>query len=141
MLVIAGLLAATVAARFDQGSGIDALGFYERTHTALRLAQRRAQADGCEVRIVISSGGYQVNQRAALCSGAFNVPVAGTAGSGSTLDSAPPAGLALSSTPATFYFDAAGAVRSAPSGAYTDVTITIGQRQIQLVGATGHATT
>ena len=140
VLVIAGLLAAAVAARFDQGGSINELGFFERTVTALRLAQRRALADGCEVRIIVSSTGYQVAQRATLCSGAFSVAVSGTAGSGSTLDSAPPAGLSLSSTPATFYFDAAGAVRSAPGGAYTNVTISIGQRQIQLVGVTGHAT-
>jgi len=140
VLVIVGLLAAAAAARFDQGGSIHELGFYERTLTALRLAQRRAQADGCEVRIVIATTGYTVNQRASLCSGSFTVPVAGTAGAGSTLDSAPPAGFSISSSPATFYFDAAGAVRSTPGGAYTDVTITIGQRQIQLVGVTGHAT-
>jgi len=140
VLVIAGLLSAVAIARWDRGScGIDELGFVERTLTALRLAQRRAQADGCEVRITVTTGGYQVHQRAALCSGAFNTSVAGTAGAGSTLDSSPPPGLALSATPGTFYFDAAGGVRSTPGGAYTNVTISIGPHQIQLVGTTGHA--
>ena len=141
VLVIAGLLAAVATARWDRGaSGIDELGFVERTLGALRLAQRRARADGCEVRVVVAASGYQLTQRAALCGGAFNVPVAGTAGDGSTLDSAPPTGLSLSATPATFYFDAVGAVRSAPGGAFTDVTITIGPHQVQIVGSTGHAT-
>ncbi len=138
VLVIAGVLAAIAAARWDQGRGVEELGFHERVMTALRLAQRRAQADGCEVRVTVAAAGFQLDQRAALCSGTFNLPVAGTAGEGSTLDSAPPAGLTLSSTPATFYFDAAGAVRGTPGGAFTDVTITVGTRQIQLVGATGH---
>lgn len=140
VLVIAGVLAAVAAARWNQGaSGIDELGFVERTVTALRLAQRRAQADRCEVRVTVAASGYQIDQRAALCSGAFNVPVAGTAGAGSDLDSTPPAGIALSASPATFYYDTTGSVRSAPGGAFTDVTITIGGRQVQIVGATGHA--
>jgi MSHA pilin protein MshC len=139
VLVVAGLLAAFAAARWDQGRGIDELGFQERLVTALRLAQRRAVSDGCEVRVTVAAGGFQLDQRTALCSGAFSLPVAGTAGAGSDLDSAPPAGLSLSSSPATFYYDASGAVRAAPGGALTDVTITVGTRQIQVTGATGHA--
>ena len=139
VLVIAGLIAAFAASRWDSGSGVDELGFRERTMTALRLAQRRAQADGCDVRVTIASTGYQLTQRAALCSGAFSLSLAGTAGAGSTLDSVPPSGIALSSTPATFYYDAAGAVRSAPGGSYTNVVITVGSQTIQIVGTTGHA--
>jgi len=141
VLIIAGLLAAFAAARWGGGaSGIDELGFVERTKTALRLAQRRARADSCEVQVVVAATGYQLNQRAGLCAGAFSLPLAGTAGAGSTLDSAPPDGIALSSTPATFYYDAAGAVRTAPGGAFTNVIITIGIHQVQIVGTTGHAT-
>ncbi len=138
VLVVAGLLAAVAAARWDQGRGIDELGFQERVMTALRLAQRRAQADGCEVRITVAAAGFTLDQRATLCSGAFNRPLAGTDGAGSTLDSTTPAGLPLSATPATFYFDATGAVRTAPGGALTDVTLTVGSRSIQVTGATGH---
>ena len=88
VLVIAGLIAAFAASRWDSGSGVgvDELGFRERTMTALRLAQRRAQADGCEVRVTIAAGGYQLAQRATLCSGAFSLALAGTAGAGSTLE-------------------------------------------------------
>jgi hypothetical protein len=89
----------------------------------------------------VASTGYTLAQRATLCSGAFSLSLAGTAGASSTLDSAPPTGLTLSSTPATFYYDANGAVRSAPGGAYTNVTITVGSRTIQIVGTTGHAIT
>lgn len=139
VLVIVGLIAAFAASRLDSGSSVDEMGFRERTMTALRLAQRRAQADGCEVRVTIASTGYQLAQRVTLCSGAFSLSLAGTAGAGSTLDSVPPAGIALSSTPATFYYDSAGGVRSAPGGSYTNVTITVGSRTIQIVGTTGHA--
>lgn len=139
VLVISGLIAAFAASRWDSGSGVDELGFRERMMTALRLAQRRAMADGCEVRVTVAAAGYTLAQRAALCSGAFSLALAGTAGAGTTLDSAPPSGIALSSSPATFYYDAAGAVRASPGGAYTNVTITVGSRAIQIVGTTGHA--
>lgn len=139
VLVVAGLLAAFAAAHWDQGRGIDELGFQERLMTALRLAQRRAVSDGCEVRVSVTAAGIAVAQRAALCSGAFSLPMAGTAGAGSVLGGAPPAGQSLSSVPATFYFDASGAVRAAPGGALTDVTIDVGARQVVVTGSTGHA--
>lgn len=139
VLVISGLIAAFAASRWDSGSGVDELGFRERLMTALRIAQRRAMADGCEVRVTVASTGYALAQRATLCSGAFSLALAGTAGAGSTLDSAPPNGLTLSSSPATFYYDSNGAVRASPGGAYTNVAITVGTRSIQIVGTTGHA--
>lgn len=139
VLVVASVLTAAATARWDRSSGLDELGFTERTLTALRLAQRRALADRCDVRVRITPAGLEVAQRATLCGGAFSLPVAGTAGAGSTLDSAPQAGLVLSASPATFYFDATGGVRSTPGGAVTDVTISVGERDIDVIGATGHA--
>lgn len=138
VLVIAGTLTAFAAARWDGGRGIDEAGYAQRALSALRLAQRRALADGCEVRARITAAGLELDQRAASCAGAFTVPVAGTTGEGSTLDAAPPAGLALAATPSVFYFDAAGRVLASPGGAVSDVSITIGARQIDVTGATGH---
>jgi len=139
VLAIVGILAAAATARWDNNAGIDEIGFTDRTLAALRLAQRRALADRCEVRISVSATGIQVDQRTTLCSGGFGLAVAGTAGAGSTLTTTPPAGLSVAASPSVFYFDATGAVRAAPGGALTDVSLSIGARQIQVIGATGHA--
>jgi MSHA pilin protein MshC len=139
VLVIVGILTALAAGRWDHGAEIEALGFHEQAATALRLAQRRAVADRCDVRVSISSSSLQVTQRAALCGGAFNIDVPGTAGAGSVLSASPPQNLAISSSPSVFYFDSLGSVRGAPGGVLTDVSILIGERTIDLVGATGHA--
>lgn len=137
VLVISGMLLAVAVSRWDGGREIDELGYFESTLNALRLAERRAMADGCAVRISITAAGVAAEQRATHCSGAFSLPLAGTAGA--TPVGAPPPGLALSATPGVFYFDPGGGVRATPGGAVTNVTILVGVRQIQLSGATGHA--
>lgn len=139
VLLLVGALAAVAAPRMDAGRGIRELGYFEQVLADLRLAQRRATADRCEVRVAFSPAGFQVEQRAALCVGPFNRAVPGTGGAGSSLGGAPPEGMALAASPAIFYFDDQGRVLAAPGGAAADVTVTVGQRQIDLVGATGHA--
>lgn len=139
VMLVLGLLAAIAAPRLDAGRGVEELGFSERLLTGLRIAQRRAQADGCEVRVTVAASGFQIEQRASLCSGPFNRPVAGTAGAGSTLAGAPPAGMPLSATPNVFYFDSTGAALDSAGGSPVDVSITTGLRQIQVVGTTGYA--
>ena len=139
ILAIAGVLTALAFSRWSHGEAIEALGFHDQVVSALRLAQRRAIADECAVRVRVSAGSIEVAQRASLCSGAFNRDVAGSGGVGSTLNAEAPPGLAFASSPATFYFDALGSVRSSPGGAQTDVSIDVGPRTISLIGATGYA--
>jgi len=124
--------------RLDGGRGVRELGFSQQILSDLRIAQRRAQADRCEVRVTISGGGFQVDQRAALCSGPFTRSVAGAGDASSTLGGSAPAGMPLSALPAVFYFDSSGAALDSPAGAPADVSITAGQRQIQIVGTTGY---
>jgi MSHA pilin protein MshC len=139
VMLLLGLLLAVAAPRLDAGRSVEELGFSQQVLTDLRIAQRRAQADRCEVRVTFSASGFHIDQRAALCSGAFTRPVAGTSGALSTLGGPPPAGMPLSASPAVFYFDSNGAAVDSPGGAPADISITAGPRQIQIVGTTGYA--
>lgn len=139
VLVIIGILMAVAAPRTDHGSGIRELGFTELVLDDLRIAQRRARADRCPVRVTFSATGFAVEQRATLCSGAFNLDVARSGEAGATLGGTPPEGMTLAATPAVFYFDPSGAAVSNVGGSAVDVAITVGARQIDVVGATGYA--
>ena len=139
VLLLVGILVAVAAPRLGADGGLRELGFAETLLGDLRLAQRRARADRCPVRVTISSSGYVVEQRAALCSGAFDRPVARTGEAGSSLAGAPPTGMTLAASPAVFYFEESGATVASLGGAAVDVAITTGARQIDVVGATGYA--
>ncbi len=139
VLVVIGTLMAFAAPYMDHGSGIRELGFTESVLSDLRIAQRRARADRCPVRVAISSTEFIVEQRASLCSGSFNRDVAGSGESGASLGGVPPEGMALASSPAVFYFDPSGTVVGSVGGSAVDVAITVGSRQIDIVGATGYA--
>ncbi len=139
VLVIIGIVAAFAAPYMDHGDGIRELGFAERVLSDLRIAQRRAHADGCPVRVTVSASQFTVEQRNALCSGSFDRDVARSGEAGAWLGGAPPEGMALASSPATFYFDPSGAAVDSVGGSTVDVAITVGSRQIDIVGATGYA--
>lgn len=139
VLVIVGIVAAVAAPYMDHGSGIRELGFAERVLSDLRIAQRRARVDRCPVRVSFSSTQFTVEQRSALCSGSFNRDVARSGEAGASLGGAPPEEMALAASPSTFYFDPSGAVLDSVGGSAVDVAITVGSRQIDIVGATGYA--
>ena len=139
ILAIAGILTALAFSRFSHGQEVEALGFHDQVVSALSLAQQRAIADDCPVRVRITSSSLEISQRANLCSGAFNRDVAGSSGAGSVLGADAPAGLVFGATPATFYFDDVGSVRVSPTGIETNVSISVGPRTIDIVGATGYA--
>jgi MSHA pilin protein MshC len=139
VLVVLGILLAIAAPRLDAGRGVRELGFAEQVLADLRFAQRRADADRCEVRVAVSSAEIMISQRSALCSGPFNRPVAAIGADGTSVGSSPPEGMSLSASPAVFYFDGAGRVVDSVGGTPVDVVITVGLRQIELTGATGYA--
>lgn len=140
ILIVLGILLAIAAPRLDAGRGVRELGFAEQLIADLRLAQRRADADRCEVRVAVSAATVAITQRSALCSGPFNRPVAVFGAAGTSLGGPPPEGLSLSASPAVFYFDGAGRAVDSAGGVPVDVVITVGLRQINLTGATGYAT-
>ena len=139
VIVVLGILLAVAAPRMDGGRGVRELGFTGQLLADLRLAQRRAEADACDVRVAITATSVVIMQRASLCSGAFTRPVAAPGEAGAALGASPPEGLAVSSTPAVFYFDAAGRALDSAGGSPADVSITVGARQLLITGATGYA--
>lgn len=139
VLLVAGVLLAMAAARLDNGRGVIELGYAENLLDDLRLARQRALLDGCDVRVSVNSAGVTIEQRANLCSGAFDRPVPGAAGSDTPLGGPPPTGLALSASRPAFVFSPGGAALTSAGGTPVDVWIDVGPRRIQIVGATGYA--
>ncbi|MGA8204350.1 MAG: prepilin-type N-terminal cleavage/methylation domain-containing protein [Woeseiaceae bacterium] len=139
VVVVLGIVLVVAAPYMDGGRSLRELDYPQALLADLRFARRRAEADGCEVRVAISATSVSYRQRAALCSGAFNRPVESLDATGALLDAAPPEGVSLASSPPVFYFDAAGRVLDSVGGAAVDVTITAGSRQIDVEGATGYA--
>jgi MSHA pilin protein MshC len=139
VLVVLGILLAIAAPRMDGGRSVRELGFAEQLLSDLRLAQRRAEADACEVRVAITPTSIAIMQRASLCSGPFNRAVAAHGEAGAVLGEAPPEGMALVSSPAVFYFDPAGRALDSAGGSPVDVSIAVGARQLDITGATGYA--
>ena len=139
VLVVFGILLAFSASRMDGGRSVRELGFTEQLLSDLRLAQRRAEADACEVRVSINPASVTIMQRASLCSGPFNRAVAAPGAAGAILGEPPPEGMSLVSTPSVFFFDAAGRALDSAGGSPVDVSVTVGGRQLDITGATGYA--
>lgn len=140
ILVVFGILLVLAAPRMDGGRSIRELAFTDQLLSDLRLAQRRAEADACDVRVAITATSVTITQRAALCSGPFNRPVAVPGEAGGSLGSPPPEGMALAATPQVFWFDPGGRAVAAAGGSPVDVSIDVGMRRLLVTGATGHAT-
>lgn len=138
VLVIFGIILALAAPRMDGGRSVRELGFTEQLLSDLRLAQRRAEADACEVRVSINPTSVSIMQRASLCSGPFNRAVAALGAAGAILGEPPPEGMSLVSNPSVFYFDAAGRALDSAGGSPVDVSVTVGARQLDITGATGY---
>jgi MSHA pilin protein MshC len=139
VLVVLGIVLALAAPRMDGGRSVRELGFTEQLLSDLRLAQRRAEADACEVRVAITPTSVAITQRASLCSGPFNRAVAAYDEAGATLGEAPPEGMPLVSTPSVFYFDGTGRALDSAGGSPVDVSISVGARHLDITGATGYA--
>lgn len=139
ILVVLGILLALAAPRMDGGRGVRELGFAGQLLSDLRLAQRRAEADACEVRVAITATSIAITQRASLCGGPFNRAVAASGEAGAVLGEPPPEGVSLAASPSVFYFDRAGRALDSAGGSPVDVAITVGARQLDITGATGYA--
>lgn len=139
VLVVLGIVLAVAAPHMDGGRGLREMDYPQALLADIRFARQRAEADGCEVRVAISSSSVLIAQRAALCAGAFNRPVESLDAAGVSLGTAPPDGVSISASPAVFYFDASGRVLDSVGGSSVDVAITVGSRQIDIEGTTGYA--
>ena len=140
-LVVVMVLVATVAAiagpRFFSAMEFQETFFRNDTLTALRYAQKLAVASGCEVRVIITSGGYSMNhQDGDPCSGAaYTLAIAHPGTGASGYANTAPNGISLSGdTPITF--DALGRALNV-AGNVADATVNVGGLSIEVIGETG----
>ncbi len=145
VLLITGLLAATVVPRVFDRTSVDAQGFFQESLAAVRYANKLAIASGCDVQVNFNAGGFALNRRAAGCDSsdcgggcAFGVPVDHPSRPGPFVGNAPP-GVPVSN--ATLYFDRIGRPRDAGDNLIAvDTDITVGGVQtLRIEPETGFA--
>lgn len=126
VILVLGILAAAIAPRFFDFDTYRNRSVYDELAGAVRYAQKLAVASGCEVQVRLSSSGYALQQHSSSCTtGAF------TTLSGHPITSATLSGVSISSSPASFIFDAMG--RSSSS-----VSVNVGDRSFAVVAETGY---
>lgn len=141
VIVVVGVLAVSIGPRFVDTQTFAARGFSDATLAAVRLAQKRAVASGCDVRVTLASG-YAVEQwLPASCRASATAPSPVRDSAGGAVDAAAPTGVAVDS--AQFYFDSVGRPRST-AGAFpgallsAPLSISVGGRTIVVEPETGY---
>jgi len=135
VIVLLGILSATALPKFFDFSGFQAQAFFDDTLSAVRYAQKLAVATGCKVQVSVSANAYVLNSPANRGQCSSNSPTFSLAirhpGTGESSYAHSESGVSLTSTPATFYFDALGR-------ASTDVLLTVaGTKTIAVISDTG----
>jgi len=127
VIVVLGILSATVLPKFFDKSGYQQRVIFDDTLNAVRYAQKLAVATGCNVQFSISSNAFQLLHATTCSSTSYGVAVAHPA------TQTPPytgseAGISLPNTTITF-----NAIGEADGG----TSITIGGKTINIVPSTG----
>jgi MSHA pilin protein MshC len=114
VIVMLGILGVAALGRLGDGTEADARGFYDDTVAAVGFAQKFAISSGCDVRVVMSVGGYQLRQSSTCTADNFTNPVPNPANRASNYQSGTiPAGYSL--TTGNITFDARGLREEATS--------------------------
>jgi MSHA pilin protein MshC len=136
VIVLLGILSATALPKFFSVSVYQQQAFFDDTLNAVRYAQKLAVATGCNVQVSISTNTYTLNRPAdrskcsSISAADFSLPVRHP-GTGEASYTYSEAGVTLTSSTATFYFDALGR-------ASADITLTVaGAQTITVVHDTG----
>jgi MSHA pilin protein MshC len=135
VLLVIGVMAATIAPRFWTQSTFDQRGYADELAGALRFAQKAAVISGCHARLTLAAGSYVASQQAALgnaCNPAdatWSTTVLGP--DGAAISNSAPSG--TTATPTGVYeFDGQGRLVASPG-----TTITVGARSISIDANTG----
>jgi MSHA pilin protein MshC len=134
-IVILGILSATALPKFFNFSTYQQRGFFDDTLNAIRYAQKLAVVTGCNVQVSISANTFTINRPGAvdrsLCASTtaadYTLAVSRPGSNESTYQGSL-AGVTLTS--ATVYFTSKGTASS-------DVSITVGSQQINIIKDTG----
>ena len=126
VLVILGLVAAVALPKFFDLEAFRERGAYDELAGAVRYAQKLAVASGCEVQVSVTASGYALQQHVTDCNGGAFTTISNHPISAGTFS-----GVSLSSSPASFVFDALGRSSSA-------ATLSVGGRSFSVVAETGY---
>lgn len=103
VIILLGILGVVALGRLGDGSQADARGFYDDTVAAVGFAQKFAISSGCDVRVVMSAGGYQLRQSSSCAADDFANPVPNPANRGVSYQSAAiPVGYSMTTGNITF---------------------------------------
>ncbi len=107
VIILLGILGVVALGRFGQTDAFAARGFYYDTLAAVRFAQKLAVSSGCDVRVILTAGSYELRQSSSCTADDFVNPVQNPADRGRNyLNTDMPAGFSLS--PGTITFNAEG---------------------------------
>lgn len=123
VIVLLGILSVYVAPRmFDLGV-FEERGFFDKTQSALRYAQKLAVASGCSVQVSITSSGYTLHQGKTGCLDTnYGKPVPHP-GDSDPFAATAPAGVVLAPAPTTLIFNALGQISAGIAGDSQDITV------------------
>jgi len=134
VIVILGVIAAIAGPRFFTTRGFSERGYADEVASAMRVAQKIAVGSGCNVRLTITTTGYNAMQQAAsgnLCNSASSTwSTVVRRYDGGLLTGTPPTDANVSG-PATMVFNNRGSVVSGATN------LTVGAYTLNLDAATG----
>ncbi len=117
VIILLSIVAVVALGRLAQSDGFAARGFFDDTVAAVRFAQKLAVSSGCDVRVILSAGGYELRQSSGCTADDFTSTVPNPADRGRNYSNNNiPDGFSL--TAGTITFDARG-VREGGSSNFT----------------------
>lgn len=134
VIVLLGILGVFALGRLSTPDTFAARGFFDDTVTAVRFAQKLAISSGCDVRVILTAGSYELRQSSSCTADDFVSPVVNPADRGRLYqNNNMPTGFSL--TPGTITFDA----RGLREGATSTFTLSDGATtyQFEVVASTG----
>lgn len=103
VIILLGILGVVALGRFTSTDVFAARGFFDDTVNAVRFAQKLAISSGCDVRVVTTSGSYQLLQSSTCIADDFTGTVANPANRGNPYQNVNiPPGYALTADTITF---------------------------------------
>ncbi len=142
VIALLAILAAVSGPRFFDTESFSRNFFFDDTLAAVRYGQKLSIATGCNVQVSFTASSYTLNLQdgptsAAGCDGAGYAQAVIHPGTGApTYVGSAPSGVTVSSTVSPLLFGPLGRAMDATETT-TDATITVGGRNIDVVGETG----
>ena len=136
VLSIIAIVLVVVGSPLYQASNFEVRGYFDEAVSAVRYAQKRAVATGCDVRVNMNSTKVELDVRSNCASGSFNTAVTHPS-HGVDFDTAVPAGVTVTGSLA-FYFDPIGRPRTIGGALWTTSSaVQVGAQTLRVHPQTG----